>query len=93
MLERIGLSPMFYVMGAVSIAGAALTIFMVPDSRTLDLAEEDQKFMCAWVGEDRAKAMLFKQCCSKDTDGVDHPAMATDIEMLSQARARDEKSI
>ena len=80
MLDKVGLSPMFYVMGSVSIAGAALTIFMVPDSRTLDLVEEDQKFICAWLGDDKAKQ--FFQQSNAASDAVDHPAKSTEMGSL-----------
>jgi MFS family permease len=80
MLDKVGLSPMFYVMGSVSIAGAALTIFMVPDSRTLDLVEEDQKFICAWLGDDKAKQ--FFQQSNAASDAVDHPAKSTEMVSL-----------
>ena len=61
MLDAIGLSPMFYIMGAISILGALLTFFLVPDSRTMDLAVEDKEFVQKWLGSKEDADKFFEQ--------------------------------
>lgn len=70
MLNTIGLAPMFYVMGAVSLAGALLTIFLVPDSRVINLEVEDQTFVRGWLGDDAAQK-FFAQSQRNMDDAVD----------------------
>ena len=83
MLTAIGLAPMFYIMGAVAIAGAALTVFMVPDSRTLDLQEEDRKFVKGWLGE--RKAQEFFEQSKRDIDAVDNLEMQLSMQGINPA--------
>ena len=69
MLDSIRLTPMFYIMGAISIAGALTTAFLVPDSRTLDLRAEDQKFVEGWLGKEGAEK--FFERSRRNMDAVD----------------------
>lgn len=54
MLDKLGVQNMFYVMGAVGILGAILTIVLVPDSRTMNIEEEDERFVEQWLGKEGA---------------------------------------
>ena len=56
-------------MGAISIAGALTTAFLVPDSRTLDLRAEDQKFVEGWLGKEGAEK--FFERSRRNMDAVD----------------------
>jgi len=69
MLDTIGLSPMFYIMGGIALAGAATTAVLIPDSRTLDLEAEDRSFIKAWLGEEGAEK--FFQTSQRNADAVD----------------------
>ena len=68
MLGKIGLTTIFFVMGGVSGAGAILTLFL-PDSRSIDLAEEDRRFVTGWLGEDKA-ARFFEES-KRNMDEID----------------------
>ena len=54
--DMAGLPAVFFFLGAVALGGAALTFFLVPESRDIDAAAEDERFVLAWLGDGEAAA-------------------------------------
>ena len=48
--------PAVFFLGAAALGGAALTFFLVPESRDMDAAAEDERFVLAWLGDGEAAA-------------------------------------